>query len=309
MASVLELLPATRIGVKYPGGVFKSERHFLDFVIDGESLWEKVGKPRDTVSVICFDYSREETVQAVNRLPLTEKSVVPGDRRPLFICSECGDIGCGAVTAFLVREGESIVWKDFGFRATHLMTLAAKQIVSTFYGQSPRYSYFHGCSTGGQQALMEAQRFPDDYDGILGGSPANNRTHVHTNAVWAYKKFHATPASYFTPDKVALVTKNVVAACALKSGGLASDNFLTDPRFCDWDPGTIQCPLLDGPDCLTADQIRAARAIYDGPRNPTNGHLIYPGSVRGSENAGDLANRAAEFAPPAAPTGGTSSPR
>ena len=84
-------------------------------MIDGESLWEKVGKPIDTVSVICFDYSREETVQAVNRLLMTEKAVVPGDRRPLFICSECGDIECGTVTAFLVRKGESIVWKDFGF--------------------------------------------------------------------------------------------------------------------------------------------------------------------------------------------------
>jgi hypothetical protein len=115
MPSVLELLPAMRIGVKYPGGVSESERHFLDFVVDGESLWEKVGKPRDTVSVICFDYSREETIQAVNRLLLAEKAVIPGDRRTLFICSECGDIGCGAVTAFLVREGESIVWKDFGF--------------------------------------------------------------------------------------------------------------------------------------------------------------------------------------------------
>ena len=115
MSSVSELLPAMRIGVKYPGGVSKSERHFLDFVVDGESLWEKVGKPRDKVSVICFDYSREETVQAVNRLLLIEKAVIPGDRRPLFICSECGDIGCGAVTAFLIRDGESIVWKDFGF--------------------------------------------------------------------------------------------------------------------------------------------------------------------------------------------------
>jgi len=179
-------------------------------------------------------------------------------------------------------------WIDWGSRATHLMTVAAKQIITAFYGRGPRYSYFNGCSTGGQQALMEAQRFPDDYDGILGGSPANNRTHVHTNAVWVYKQFHATAASYFTPDKVDLVTKSVVAACAVKSGGLASDGFLTDPRFCDWDPSTIQCPLLDGPDCLTADQVAAARAIYDGPRNPTNGHLIYPGSVRGSENAGDL---------------------
>jgi len=179
-------------------------------------------------------------------------------------------------------------WIDFGYRATHLMTVAAKQIITGFYGRGPRYSYFHGCSTGGQQALMEAQRFPDDYDGIIAGAPANNRTHVHTNAVWVYKQFHATPASYFTPDKVDLVTKSVVAACVVKSGGLATDNFLTDPRFCDWDPVSIQCPLVDGTNCLTADQVNAARAIYDGPRNPSNGHLIYPGSVRGSENAGDL---------------------
>ena len=165
-------------------------------------------------------------------------------------------------------------WIDFGYRATHLMTVAAKQIITGFYGRGPRYSYFHGCSTGGQQALMEAQRFPDDYDGIIAGAPANNRTHVHTNAVWVYKQFHATPASYFTPDKVDLVTKSVVAACVVKSGGLATDNFLTDPRFCDWDPVSIQCPLVDGTNCLTADQVNAARAIYDGPRNPSNGHLI-----------------------------------
>lgn len=115
MGSVLQLVPAMRIGVKYPGGAYKSERHFLDFVIDGESLWEKVGRPRDTVSVICFEYPREEIVKAVNRLLLTEKAVIPCDRRSLFICSECGDIGCGAVTAFAIREGQSVVWKDFGF--------------------------------------------------------------------------------------------------------------------------------------------------------------------------------------------------
>ena len=115
MGSSLQLVPATRMGIKYPDGASKSERHFLDFVIDGESLWEKVGKPRDSVSVICFEYSREETVKAVNRLLLNAKAVIPGDRRSLFICSECGDIGCGAVTAFLVRDGESIIWKDFGY--------------------------------------------------------------------------------------------------------------------------------------------------------------------------------------------------
>ena len=115
MSSVLQLKPTTRIGVKYPGGSSKSERHFLDFVIDGESLWEKVGKPLDAVSAICFEFSLDETIAAVNRLLLTEKAIIPRDRRALFTCSECGDIGCGAVTAFVVRDGQSVVWRDFGY--------------------------------------------------------------------------------------------------------------------------------------------------------------------------------------------------
>src|SRR5213594_890470 len=130
-------------------------------------------------------------------------------------------------------------WIDFGYRATHLMTVAAKQIVSTFYGQGPRYSYFHGCSTGGQQALMEAQRFPDDYDGILGGAPANNRTHVHTNAVWVYKQFHATPASYIPATKFDVINQAVLAQCRGQDGGAKTDAFLTDPRDCKFDPATL----------------------------------------------------------------------
>ena len=115
MGSFLQLVPAIRIGVKYTGGLLKSERHFLDFVIDGESLWQKLGKPRDSVSIVCFEFSREETFKAVNRLLLIEKAVIPADRRSLFICGECGDIGCGSVTASVVRDGQAVVWKDFGF--------------------------------------------------------------------------------------------------------------------------------------------------------------------------------------------------
>ena len=178
-------------------------------------------------------------------------------------------------------------WVDWGHRATHLMTVVSKEIVQAFYGEAPRYSYFHGCSTGGQQALMEAQRFPDDYDGILAGAPANNRTHVHTNVAWLYQWTHK-PLHYITPDKVQLITNSVNAACNVKSGGLATDAFLTDARACDWDPASIQCPMLDGPSCLTAEQVQAAKAIYAGPRNPSNGRLIFPGSIRGSENAPDL---------------------
>src|SRR5215470_15806861 len=115
MLAVLELAPARRSGVKYDGGVYKSERNFLDFVIDGQSLWERVGKTRDFISIFCFEYQREETIKAANRLLLLEKAILPADRRSLFICSECGDIGCGAITALVVREGPSIVWRDFGY--------------------------------------------------------------------------------------------------------------------------------------------------------------------------------------------------
>src|SRR5207247_1150233 len=82
-------------------------------------------------------------------------------------------------------------WVDFGYRATHLMTVVSKEIARAFYGSTPRYAYFHGCSTGGQQALMEAQHYPDDYHGIIAGSPANNRTHLHTNVLWFYRTGHA----------------------------------------------------------------------------------------------------------------------
>jgi hypothetical protein len=115
MEAVLELIPATRIGVKYPNGTYKSERHFLDFVVNGESLWDAVGKQHDIVSALCADYGIEEVKKAVGRLLLTEKADLPNNRRSLFICSECGDLGCGAITAAMVKEHDTITWKDFGY--------------------------------------------------------------------------------------------------------------------------------------------------------------------------------------------------
>jgi hypothetical protein len=115
MDTHFQLIPVTRIGAKYPNSTFKSERHFFDFVLDGQSLWERVGKPNDMVSILCVDYAVGETIQAVNRLLLVEKPNLPNDRRSLFICSECGDIGCGAVTAMVTKAGGSIMWEKFGY--------------------------------------------------------------------------------------------------------------------------------------------------------------------------------------------------
>lgn len=118
MITHLDLIPAVRSGVKYSARSYRSERHFLDFAVDGESLWEKLRKP-DMVSVLCFEYAAGnpgECVKAVNRLLLTEKADHPEDRRSLFVCSECGDLGCGAISSLMVRAGETVIWKDFGLQ-------------------------------------------------------------------------------------------------------------------------------------------------------------------------------------------------
>jgi Tannase and feruloyl esterase len=177
-------------------------------------------------------------------------------------------------------------WKDFGWRATHLMTEFSKALIGTFYGTSPAKSYFAGCSTGGQQALMEIQRFPADYDGVLAGAPAFNRTHLHTVLVADYRATHRTPASYIPPAKLDLVNRAVLAQCHGEDGGAASDPFLTDPRDCKFDPATLQCPLgADGPTCLNPDQVAAMNVYYHGSVNLANGALINPGNARGSETS------------------------
>ncbi|HYF18659.1 MAG TPA: tannase/feruloyl esterase family alpha/beta hydrolase [Ramlibacter sp.] len=174
-------------------------------------------------------------------------------------------------------------WEDWGHRATHLMTTVAKQLVAAYYGRAPAYSYFNGCSTGGQQALMTAQRYPGDYDGILAGAPAHNRTHLHTGILWNFVAQKATPNSTFNSDHARLITAAVARACAARSGGLATDPFLTDPRTCDWDPVELQCATPLSSNCLSPDQVEAARKIYRGAVNPVTGRRISTGFARGSE--------------------------
>lgn len=119
MADLLKLFPAVRVGVKFSDGAYKSERHFLDFVVNGTSLWERVGKRHDMVTVLCREFAIDETRKAVHRLLLKEKADFPDDRRSLFICSECGDLGCGAISLIVMKEGNSIIWKAFGYENTY----------------------------------------------------------------------------------------------------------------------------------------------------------------------------------------------
>ena len=175
-------------------------------------------------------------------------------------------------------------WRDFGYRANHEMTVAGKALVNAYYKTAPRTSIFQGCSTGGQQALSIAQRYPDDYNGIVAGAPANNRTHLHTMFVSNLQALTA-PGAHLSQGKLNMITGKVIAACAGKDGGAPTDTYLTDPRRCNFDPDTLpQCSGSDDDSCLTAPQLAALKTTWKGPVNPRTGERIFSGLPVGSES-------------------------
>jgi len=120
MIATVSFVPVLRPGEKYKDGRYKSSRRFLDVVIDGDSLWQSLGKPRDMVSVLCLDFALPESLQAVDRLLLKSEADLPNNRRSLFVCAECGDLGCGAVTLSVRRAGGvKVIWSDFGRENNH----------------------------------------------------------------------------------------------------------------------------------------------------------------------------------------------
>ena len=209
---------------------------------------------------------------------------------PLF-CGSDGNMGNPLAIAFgdpaaastgLFGHPERI--KDFGYRAIHLMTVRGKEIGSAFYKQNAHRSYFAGCSTGGQNALMEAQRFPDDYDGILAGAAAFNRTHLHMAGLSTWQNTHATPGRFLQPGQLTLVNQTVLKQCVGQDGGASTDQFLTDPRDCHFDPKVLLCTGGKVPPaCLAAEQVTTMQNYYAGTIDPVTRQVINPGSERGNE--------------------------
>jgi feruloyl esterase len=164
-------------------------------------------------------------------------------------------------------------------------------------GQTPRHSYFVGCSDGGREALKEAQNYPDDFDGIIVGSPVNDQVgEFGASYLWDMQatlngpQTNGVPDAYIPASKLPLLTNAALAACVGKDGGVATDAFLSDPRQCRFDPGVVQCERGQDPDtCLTPAQVEAARKIYEGPHD--HGILLFPGYEPGGEAAsGDWSN-------------------
>lgn len=167
---------------------------------------------------------------------------------------------------------------NYAYLATHVTTLVGKEIVQAYYGQHERRSYFVGCSNGGKMALMEVQRYPDDFDGAIAGDPVIDRTKLMMSYTYNAQALARGP---IPPTKIPLIEKATLAAC--RNGGNVYGDLITTPGRCRFDPKTIQCPSGDGPNCLTAPQAQALDKIFHGAVN-SSGTQLYPGFTVGHED-------------------------
>src|SRR5215471_17932156 len=184
----------------------------------------------------------------------------------------------GGSGSFAVQR-EALV--DFGYRSMHELTVAAKAMVTAFYQRPARLSYYNGCSTGGRQGMMEAQRYPDDFDAIVAGAPVYNQIHLNTSQVALQTQMLRDQTLLVPPAKVALLAKAVLNACDASDG--VKDGIVSNPLKCTFDPLVLQCKSGDGPDCLTAKQVESVKRAY-APVKTTTGEVVYPGHAYGFEN-------------------------
>ncbi len=192
--------------------------------------------------------------------------------------TDTGHQADGIDATWALGHPEKIV--DFGHRAIHQLTVTAKSVTREFYGEAPRRSYFNSCSNGGRQALMEAQRYPEDFDGIIAGAPANYWTHLLSTAVWNSSALLADPASYIPAKKLPAIESAVLSACDATDG--VTDGVIEDPSLCHFDAHVLECHDAETDHCLTAPQVTALTKLYSGSRS-SNGKPLFPGYSPGGE--------------------------
>jgi hypothetical protein len=171
---------------------------------------------------------------------------------------------------------------DWGYRAAHVTALAGKEIVQRFYTEHPAKSYFMGCSTGGRQALQEAQRFPSDFDGIVAGGPPVKLSSVYLTFAWGIRATHDGSGKPILSNKeLKLLRDAATAKCDLDDG--VRDGVIGDPLHCKFDPAEMACPTGHSDSCLSPEQVAAARKVYAGPATSTGVTLSRGGPLPGSE--------------------------
>jgi feruloyl esterase len=184
----------------------------------------------------------------------------------------------GGNALFALGHPEKLV--DFAHRAVHEMTVQSKSIIASYYGRAPRLSYWNGCSTGGRQGLMSAQKYPEDFDAILAGAPANYQTHLHAWDLSVAIPPLKDPAAAVPASKLELINRAVLAACDARDG--VTDGLLNDPRTCRFDVATLQCKAGDTENCLTAPQLATVTRAYSAAKT-SSGQVVFPGKDPGSE--------------------------
>jgi hypothetical protein len=208
---------------------------------------------------------------ATGCMPVTNNNLVIG-------ADDEGHEGPGSLWA----ATDPAILADYAYLSEHLLAVTAKAVINTYYGSGPTDSYFDGCSTGGRQALVEAQRFPTDFQGILAGSPTYLNAELPSELhMWdILSNTDSSGHEILTSAQLPALHAAVMEACANGQG------VITDPRSCDFNPGSLTCPAAQVSDnCLTPAQVQVVDKLYRGPSDP-QGQLLYPGGLAfGSELA------------------------
>ncbi|HEY1128970.1 MAG TPA: tannase/feruloyl esterase family alpha/beta hydrolase [Roseateles sp.] len=198
------------------------------------------------------------------------------------VTTDVGHKPAPGLAPWVHKQPEKVV--DFGHRGNHLAAVVAKQVIQAYYGSPAKYAYFFGCSNGGRDGLMEASRYPGDYDGVIAGAPARRYLEVLTKLIWNHRTVHGSEGASKLGDKQALVHDAVLKKCDALDG--VRDGLLENPRACRFDPAELQCKAENGADCLSSAEVTAFRRIYDGPRL-SDGRQVMSGPALGSEGGPD----------------------
>lgn len=199
------------------------------------------------------------------------------ERNYATAATDTGHVGNGMTAEWAVGHPEKLV--DFGHRAVHVTTVAAKQVVEEFYGRAPELSLWNSCSTGGRQGLMAAHRYPEDFDAISSMAPANPMTDLMVQTMWQGWQPQRFGVQ-MTPQALGLVHSAVLRECDGHDG--LEDGVIGRPMQCNFDPASLQCSPGQSEGCLSTGQVGAVRAMYDSVR-ADDGSLLLPGWPRGSE--------------------------
>ena len=171
--------------------------------------------------------------------------------------------------------------RDWAYRSTHAMAETLRKVAAAYYGRSAQHAYFDGCSTGGQQALSEAERYPGDFDGIVAGDPGYDRIALNAMFLWSWLVTHPKDGPAFPAAKLPLLANKVVQECGGRDG--YAPDVIADPEECHPRLETLRCSGADSANCFTSAELRQAETLYRGPRDAKTGTALYPGWPAGSE--------------------------